>query len=228
MVPFDAIALLAMLQAFYPVVGPAALAQARRERPDYFAAAVIIGTSGDKIQLADGRIFDLIFDALGPNTRWQAIEIGTGPGGPDVDDPFALEAGPLVPIDLSAFPSPASVPVFESLVAGRLWELGVHDAALQSAQDLMLLHSSSTPLEDAYARTMDHANGQLGALLGVLYLTDPVNLIAQSRAAVDTIDAEHGRVDEPPPADPPPLPPLPPPIDIPRGPNQPPDDPDHP
>lgn len=201
MTPFDPIALLAMLQAFYDVVGPAALARARRERPDYFAAGEIIGTSGDKLRLPDGRIFDLIFDVLGVHTRWQAIEIGTGPGAPDVDDPFALEAGPLVPIDLSAFPEAAPIPVFVPFVAGALQELGASDTILGNATTRILEHSSPAPLEGAFAREIGPAETQLAAEGFALNGIDPTDVLVTADGHRHTIDAASGLYDEPPPPD---------------------------
>jgi hypothetical protein len=63
--PFDPVALLAMLQAFYPTPSGAALAQARAERPEYFAGGELFGSKGDKLRLGDGRVFDCIFAAGG-------------------------------------------------------------------------------------------------------------------------------------------------------------------
>ncbi len=60
MTPFDAAALLAMLTAFYPDVSIATLAQARSDRPSYFAGGALVG-AGDRLQLGDGRIFLLIW-----------------------------------------------------------------------------------------------------------------------------------------------------------------------
>lgn len=57
MTPFDAIALAAMLRAFYPEPGRPALERARRERPEYFAAGRLTGVAGNVLQLPDGRVF---------------------------------------------------------------------------------------------------------------------------------------------------------------------------
>jgi len=200
MTPFDPIALLAMLQAFYPIVGPAALARARTERPDYFSAGQIIGTSGDKIRLADGRIFDLIFDTNGPNTRWQAIEVGTGPGA-DIDDPFALEAGPIVPIDLSAFVPPAArPPVFVPLVAGAFGELGAADVILGNAASDVAHNSDKGPLLDDWARLMDPAIERLAAEGFALDAADPTAeliVLAGQSSAADVNGAEFGEAPPP-------------------------------
>jgi len=222
MTPFDPIALLAMLQAFYPVVGPAALARARRERPDYFAGGELVGSSGDKLRLLDGRIFDLIFDVLGPNTRWQAIEVGAGPGAPDVDDPFALEAGPLVPIDLSAWPDTPAPPVFTPLVAGAIQELGASGTILDDASSTIAAHSSPAAFEDAFGRTIEPAATQLAAEGYALDQADPSDVLVQTAAQSSAIDAEAGVYDEPPPAVIDPGPPLPkPPIEVPTLPDTP-------
>ncbi len=60
MTPFDPAALVAVLAAFYPTVSTDALAQARRERPRVFAGGALVG-AGDRLQLADGRVFLLIW-----------------------------------------------------------------------------------------------------------------------------------------------------------------------
>jgi hypothetical protein len=80
--PFDPFALLSMLLAFYPAVSPAAFAQARRERPEYFAGGSIIGSKGDKLQLPDGRVFDCIFASGGPlsGQRWQVLDVTNDDG----------------------------------------------------------------------------------------------------------------------------------------------------
>jgi hypothetical protein len=104
MTPFDAVALLAMLLAFYPTVNASELARARRERPEYFAGGTLLGSKGDKLRLPDGRIFDLIQNAGGlpGQQRWQVIEPG-----PSVPEPWPLEAGPLTPIDVDRLPAAA-------------------------------------------------------------------------------------------------------------------------
>lgn len=211
MTPFDPVALLAMLQAFYPVVGPAALARARAERPDYFSAGAIIGTSGDKIRLPDGRIFDLIFDTNGPHTRWQALDVGTGTGGPDVEDPFALEAGPLVPVDLSAWSFSTPGPVFESLVAGHLAQVGPLAGGLDGSLETLTLASSPRGLENAFGATIGAAVEQLAAEGYALDGIAPFDVVAAVAAAGPAIDAEAGSFDEPPPAEvtPDPAPPFP-------------------
>jgi hypothetical protein len=78
--PFDPAALVAMLRAFYPIVGRAALRRARSERPEYFAGGTLIGSSQTHLQLADGRIFDLILNEGAPQgqTAWQALDVTDG------------------------------------------------------------------------------------------------------------------------------------------------------
>lgn len=196
MTPFDPIALLAMLQAFYPSVGPAAFARARRERPSYFSAGDIIGTSGDKLRLPDGRLFDCIFDTLGQNTRWQCIEVGTGPGGPDDEDPFALEAGPLVPIDLSAYPGGTPVPVFVPLVSSHLAALGATDGILYTAGNEVITHSDRGAVLDAWARTMDPAVEQLAAEGYALEALNPSLELTIANNQMGTIDANEGDYNE--------------------------------
>jgi hypothetical protein len=121
--PFDPDALLAMLLAFYPTPSAAALRQARAERPDYFAGGTLIGSKGDKLRLGDGRVFDLVFASGGlpGQQRWQVIDVTNDPG--SAGDPFALEAGPLTPIDSTDVWPGSPAPGFESYVAGELGAL---------------------------------------------------------------------------------------------------------
>jgi hypothetical protein len=60
MTPFDGAALLAILGAFYPVVSIATLVQARADRPSAFSNGALVG-DGDRLQLADGRVFLLMY-----------------------------------------------------------------------------------------------------------------------------------------------------------------------
>jgi hypothetical protein len=151
MIPFDPNALLAMLLAFYPIVGPAALEQARRERPEYFANGEIMGTNRDRFQLADGRVFDCIFGASGPSDqwRWQVIELVAGPELPP--DPFLLEAGPVRPIDESAYQFPPYGDVFGALVRGGLAELPAVDQRFDAATSTItqVLIGGIDPARDA-------------------------------------------------------------------------------
>lgn len=192
MTPFDPVALLAMLQAFYPVVGPAALRTARTERAAYFAAGELIGRFEDALKLPDGRIFDCIFDVMGPHTRWQCIEVGDATNAPD--DPFALEAGPLVPIDLSAWQQDTTTPVFLPLVAARLGELGGTGAILDTAHGEIVQHSDKGPLQDAWAAHMDPAIEHLGSAGIALDQMDPSSELAFAAAqqeAIATLEADY-------------------------------------
>jgi hypothetical protein len=220
MVPFDPVALLAMLQAFYPVVGPAALQRARRERPEYFAAGDITGSEGDKLTLPDGRIFDLIFRVNDPfgQSRWQAIWL-TG-GGTELDDPFALEPGPLVPVDLSAYPPSTYTPTFVPLIGSALLELGASPVVLDNASAALALHSSPAAFDNDFARAMDPADAQLAAEGFALNAADPSDVLIHVGAAQKTVDIEAGVFDEPAPPEMQPGPP-PGPIEPPDRPNQP-------
>lgn len=216
MIPFDELALLVMLVTFYPVVGPAALQRARAERPAYFAGGEIRGTDGDKLWLADGRKYDLIFKVGAPDTRWQVLLLpdGSGPGGPD--DPFALEDGPIAPIDLSAFPALIHDPIFAPLVAGALDELAGVDAGLLRAHATITEASDSAPLEAVFADTVDPAAAAADGQRYLLDSADPSDLLATSAGHGAVIDAresgfpptpdEIGPVPEPPATPPPDMP----------------------
>lgn len=199
MVPFSADALLAMLLAFYPVVGPAALARARQERPDYFAAGTLIGRHGDALKLPDGRIFDLIFDVLGPGMRWQVLEDRGDGAGTDVDDPFALEEGPIVPIDESAWPEPAPVPVFGPLVADRLSELGASDTVIGLAYNTAVEGAAASRIENGFSGTVAGAEAQLGPAHLALDAMNPADELIQLGSHVGQIDGNEGLFTGPPP-----------------------------
>ncbi len=190
MTPFDGAALLAMLLAFYPVVSAAALAKARTERPEYFAGAVFIGHSGDKIQLPDGRIFDLIFAVDGPvaGRRWQVIE--PGPAGDA--DPWALEEGPLTPAEWLDAPTTGTAGTFEALVGGAVESLGGSDRVLEAAGNTVAASAASGALADAGGTELDDVDQAVAEIAG-------------SRSAQDasggggTIESTDSEYDEAPP-----------------------------
>lgn len=150
MTPFDPIALLAMLRAFYPSPSAAALERARRERPEYFAGGEIVSTGRDKIRLPDGRVFDLIYDVdgLAGGPAWQVIEPGTG-GDPDA---IVLEPGPLVPIDVDDTVPPILATGFAEFAGPHLGELGHHERAIEAPQNI--LAGAANP--DGLHATYDH------------------------------------------------------------------------
>jgi hypothetical protein len=198
--PFDPDALLAMLLAFYPTPSAAALAQAYRERPDYFAGGTLIGSKGDKLQLGDGRVFDLIFAAGGlpGQQRWQVIEATDTPGASD--DPFALQRGPLIQI----FPWDAGFwagrSAFESYVAGELGALAGTEGQLDGAAAPVLAFDGAGALEDSFARLVDPAAEAHGNIRRALDEDDPIDELG---AAADQsgVPGNEGAqyVDDPPP-----------------------------
>jgi hypothetical protein len=119
--PFDPVALVMMLQAFYPSVTRTSLERAFRERPEYFAGGQLIGRLSDALRLPDGRIFDIVFAAWTAQSRWQALDVTHAAPGPD--DPFPLDAGPLVEIDVDAALPPIGDPMFVPLVSGAIGEV---------------------------------------------------------------------------------------------------------
>ncbi|HEY3042610.1 MAG TPA: hypothetical protein VGJ39_01200 [Vicinamibacterales bacterium] len=204
MTPFDPIALLVMLQTFYPIVGPAAFERARRERPEYFSGGTIIGTGRDKVQLPDGRIFDCIFNVGGIDQRWQVLEIppGAGPGGPA--DPFALDEGPLTPIDESAFPEPAPMPFFEPLVVQSLVDLGYAGPALDGAHAQLTDAGAPGDLDAWLGGELGTGAGVLDQQLRAVDAFVPADVVAQTAGQSRATDAHEGLFNEPiPPAFPP-------------------------
>jgi hypothetical protein len=211
--PFDATALLAMLLTFYPIVGPAALARARSERPEYFAAGTIGGKGGDKLLLPDGRVFDLIYGVSGPSDqwRWQVVELGLGIEPPP--DPFALEPGPITPIDLSAFLPFDRAPTFAPLVARELAALPALDAGLFVARQAIAAGAAAFRPGD-----LDADLGEaIDAIPGVHTLLDqaiPADELGQSQNQSTEAGATAPIYDEPLPGEfpgPGDLPPPPPP-----------------
>ncbi len=197
MTPFDPMALLVMLLTFYPIVSPSALAQARRERPDYFAGGVIIGTHGDALRLPDGAVWDLIFDVDGPARRWQAIIPSGAPGGAAGDAVFPLEPGPLSPVDLDAIPRPAPPDTFGPLTAQALGNVGASDALIGGAQARIADAASSRALESVFADTIGPADGAVSEELGALYASVPDDVLARSHEHGGAIEANIGEYSEP-------------------------------
>lgn len=197
MTPFDGVALLAMLLAFYPLVSSGELARARRERPEYFAAGELFGSKGDKLKLPDGRVFDLILNAGGlpGSQRWQVIE--PGPGGDDPD--FALEPGPLTPIDAGDDAAPAPSTDFEQLVAGALEQLGASDAVLAGAGQRVSDDAGTIAIEDGGAGDLDEldaAAAEMDRSRSAEELADVIGQVDALSGAIDSTDSEY---DEAPP-----------------------------
>jgi len=193
--PFNGDALLVMLLTFYPIVGPAALARARAERPEYFAGGVIIGREGDALLLPDGRVFDLIFNVNTPIQRWQILDVtGGGPGGPD--HPFRNVEGPLVPIDESAFVEPTPHAVFTPLVAASYQELTPRDNAIGVSQTTLTEASSPGDLEAALSATIDPAFPALNQELASLDQSVPADVLDAARQQGFVIDAREHDLDE--------------------------------
>jgi hypothetical protein len=193
--PFDAIALLAMLQAFYPVVTRASLERAYRERPEYFAGGRLIGRHGEALQLADGRIFDLAFAAWTPISRWQVLDVtNSEPGEPD---PFALEEGPLVPLDEAQLEYPPFEPAFAPLVAQALGDVAGAELALLDAETRAAGQGDpagtgpldALDLEDA-TRAIVEERETFGAL-------DPADVVTASAGESRRVDDAIGEIGDP-------------------------------
>ena len=185
-----------MLRSFYPIVSPAELVRAWRERPQYFAGAVIIGTSGDKIRLPDGRIFDLIYavDGNPADRRWQVIE----PGPAEDGGRFPLEPGPLLFVDPDQLGTPVAGVVFESLVAGRLAQLGGVDAAIGVHEQTIVSASSSEGFAASYWDTVRWAEGNLAGHVSSQASMDLAGVVQQSGAMGEAIVSTESSYDNPP------------------------------
>ncbi len=195
MAPFDRWALLAILLAFYPTPSAAALRQARAERPEYFAGGAIIGSKGDKLQLSDGRIFDLIYAAGGMpgEQRWQVLEV-TGEGG---SDEWALEAGPLAYLDPATIPAPGYNNELERLW-GETWaSLGNSDAGMVAAANEIASVGDAAPLENSFESDVGGAAGAVDDQLRSLHVLDPADVIDATRGEAWTIDGAREEIVNP-------------------------------
>lgn len=187
MTPFAPAALLAMLLTFYPIVSVANLQIARRDRPEYFAGGTLFGTTGEKLRLPDGRVFDLIFDASNPDParrRWQVIAAS---GAGDSGGLFPLEAGPFTPIDESAWPAPHAVPVFVPLVASAYASLGDADGLFGQASSTLVAASSSAALQSVFSDTINRAEDRVDSSRNNLTAADPSDVIVASGGQVPAI-----------------------------------------
>lgn len=197
MTPFDGVALVAMLVTFYPVVSPAQLRLARNERPEYFSGGKVIGSKGDKLELPDGRVFDLIFAAGGPPSgmRWQCIEAGPGDGG----DPWPLEPGPLTPIDEPAPIGTTGDTTFQQLMGGALEELGFPDvtlaAAAQTVSELTPPAVIDASVDPVLSRAYEDLAGDVAT--GVQFdLADEIEQAGGLVGAITTTEEDHNEPPE--------------------------------
>lgn len=190
-----------MLVAFYPIVTPANLTRARTERPEYFAGAVLLGGSGDKLKLPDGRIFDCIFAVDGPlaQRRWQALDVTNSGGGPE--DPFALEPGPLTPVDetMAIFLPPDGE--FAWVVGAYVEGFGGSEALLDRAATDVVELQVDAALAAGYAATIEPAGEQNAAIRAALEADNPADVLEQAQAHDGTINEQSGQYDEDPPDD---------------------------
>lgn len=194
MTPFDPIALLAMLRAFYPEATVANLRRAREERPEYFAGGALFGSKGEKLRLPDGRVFDLIFATGTSQARWQVLEDTGGGGG---GGGWPLENGPLTPIDPQRFPVMVSDPIFVSLAAGRLAELHTTEEAIGAREARMLEAADPGALDDELRAHAGAGERTLEAHISAFEDLNPAALARSSDGMVGRIDDTQGRYPTP-------------------------------
>lgn len=211
MTPFDPDALLAMLLAFYPIVGPAALRRARTERPEYFSGGEIIGAVGQHLRIPDGRVYDCIFNVGGADTRWHMLLVEVDGAAPDADDPFALEEGPLTPIDESAFVPPAPGTPFEDLWGDVADELGDPAGELEATEATIAAGAAPADLEARLSAPIDAALDGIWQQAGALDAIVPDDELSQAAAQGGSIPGTREEYNDPPPPDIPGADELPPP-----------------
>ena len=191
MIPFDRVALLAMLVTFYPEVSRANLELAYRERPEYFAGGVLFGTNGEKLRLGDGRFFDLAYDAWGPRRRWQVHEIVAGEE--SAPNPFPLEEGLLVPFSMNpviptmpgAFASP-----FVSVVAEGAAQLGAENQLLGTIGGNVAVAAAPEQLADIAGDDIAQLAGAVDAEGSAWSVMDPAGVIERTGGALPGIDQQ--------------------------------------
>lgn len=149
---------------------------------------------------------------------WVAVIRTEVPGG--APDPFALEPGPVDPLDEEAFPPPTPREIFGPLVDDAVAQLGDTDGVLLVASNTVAEESSPDPVANAYAEHIDGAWAAIGEHEQRLNDADPSTLIDTTNSHDSVIAVNDANYDQPPPdsvAEPdpgqPPHPPVPPPPD---------------
>jgi hypothetical protein len=198
--PFDQVALVAMLLADYPAVSSAAFARARVEQPAYFAGGVIFGSKGDKLRLPDGREFDCIVAAGGPaaDRRWQCALID--PNAPGVDDPFALDDGPLAPLELEPV-TLGGGESFEAMTARAFDDLRGADDALAGITVDVAAGDIGDRLEGSYRDNIEPAAAAHDGIRAALDEDDPIDVVAATGSHDGAIDQARNDYTEPAPPD---------------------------
>ncbi len=190
-----------MLLAFYPVVSPANFARARSERPEYFGGGTITRAGGDKIQLPDGRIYDCIINSGGrPGTTFWTCSL-VDPNAPPVDDPFALEEGPLAFLDEDAPIFPDAGDTFTTLVSGHLGDLDGSDAQLTGAATPIVTFDGPAQLEASAGANFYPAVENHVAIAEALTNDNPADVAVATGAQAGTIADQASDYDDEPPAD---------------------------
>ena len=190
--PFDPIAALAVLLTYTPPSAPNLL-RALAEHADTFAGAQPIGHGGDKIQLADGRIYDCIFNVDGPPgaRRWQMLYIDPNdPGGPP--DPFALEQGPLAYVDEDLPIIIGGGDSFESIVTGELAALDGADPVLADAGQAIVAFDGADALDGSARALLQPATDAHEQIRAALDDDNPADVIDATNSHGGEIAAGQG------------------------------------
>lgn len=186
MTPFDALALLVMLQTFYPFVSRFALQHAREDRPEYFAGGALIGSSQTHLQLPDGRIYDLIRDEGGLHQAWQVLDVTHEEPGPP--DPFPFEEGPLVPFDVERYVPRPYETAFAELVSGHLAELAGAGAAIEQHAGTIASGGDGGNVDGAFEETAGAGERALEGQLRAFEELNPSEGASAAGGLVGTIN----------------------------------------
>lgn len=159
--PFDPVALVVMLETFYPRVTRANLERAYEERREYFGGGRLIGRLSDALLLPDARIFDIVFAAWTPRSKWQALDVTHAE--PSEPDEFALEPGPLEYVDVDRVFVRDGTETFEAAAGAALVELGASEAHYDQAINELAAAVDQGEIDAEYDETVGGAAERLAA-----------------------------------------------------------------
>lgn len=197
MPPFDPVALLVMLQAFYPTVSRANIDRARAQRPEYFAGGVLYGPEHDILLLPSGTVYFLVSAGWYPWSHWK-IERRADYDDPE-PDPFPLEEGPLPYLEWLDAPPLGNQGVFEAMVGGAMESLGAVDALLDDAGQRVTEGGAAVVAMDAGGTEFDDVDTTVAEIDSAHSAQELADVVAQADGISGAIESTDADYDEPPP-----------------------------